>query len=231
MPGATQSAEEAGERQYVPALRVRALTRFYDPVVALTVRERKFKRRLLEQLSPEPGQRILDLGCGTGTLAFLIKQEEPDAEVHGLDADPEILARARSKEEESGGQEVSFVRGLSDELPYEDESFDRVVTSLFFHHLTREVKLRTAAEIVRVLRPGGELHFADWGSPSDPFMAALSLGIRTLDGFEPTRDNFSGRLPAVLEEGGLADARQTDQLRTAFGTMGLYWARKPGEAA
>lgn len=218
------------EPRYVPALRIRALTRFYDPVVAFTVREGEFKRRLLEQLSPEPGQRILDLGCGTGTLAVLIKETEPGAEVHGLDADPEILARARSKAEEHGGQEVSFVQGLSSELPYEDESFDRVVTSLFFHHLTREVKLRTAAEIARVLEPGGELHFADWGRPSDPFMAAVSLGIRALDGFEPTRDNFNGRLPTVLEEGGLADARQTDQLRTAFGTMGIYRARKRGAA-
>jgi ubiquinone/menaquinone biosynthesis C-methylase UbiE len=229
-PSASKS-ETAPERDFVPALRLRALTRFYDPIVALSTRERRFKRLLLEQLSPQPGQRILDLGCGTGTLALLIKEREPGAEIHALDADPEILARARSKAEKYGGHEVSFVQGLSNELPYEDESFDRVVTSLFFHHLTREVKLGTAAEIVRVLRPGGELHFADWGRPSDPFMAVLSLGIRALDGFEPTRDNFRGRLPAVLEEGGLADARQTNQLRTAFGTMGLYRARKSGDAA
>ena len=215
----------------MPALRLRALTRFYDPVVALTVREGEFKRRLLEQLSPEPGQRILDLGCGTGTLAVLIKKAEPGAEVHGLDADAEILARARSKAAAHGGPEVSFIQGLSNELPYQDEFFDRVVTSLLFHHLTRDVKLQTAAEIGRVLRPGGELHLADWGRPSDPFMAAVSLGVRALDGFEPTRDNFNGRLPAVLEEGGLADARQTDRLRTAFGTMGLYRARRSGAVA
>ena len=215
----------------MPALRIRALTRFYDPVVAFTVREGAFKRRLLEQLSPEPGQRILDLGCGTGTFALLIKKTEPGAELHGLDADPEILARARSKAAAHGGQEISFVQGFSDDLPYEDEFFDRVVTSLFFHHLTRESKLQTAAEIARVLRPGGELHFADWGRPSDPFMAAVSLGVRALDGFEPTRDNFNGRLPALLEEGGLTDARQTGRLRTAFGTMGLYRARKSGAVA
>ena len=207
------------------------MTRLYDPVVALTVREGAFKRRLVEQLSPEPGQRILDLGCGTGTLALLIKQTEPDAEVHGLDADQEVLARARSKAEACGKRDLAFVQGLSNKLPYEDETFDRVVTSLFFHHLTREVKLQTAAEIIRVLRPGGELHVADWGRPSDPLMATLSLGIRALDGFGPTRDNFSGQLPAILEAGGLADAHQTDRLRTAFGTMVLYWARKAGDAA
>lgn len=228
--GAAKDAEER-ERRYVPALRLRALTRFYDPLAALTVREKAFKRRLLEQLSPAPGQRILDLGCGTGTFALLIKRAEPGAEVYGLDADPEILARARSKATAHGGQEISFVQGYSDELPYEDGSFDRVVTSLFFHHLTREIKLQTAAEIHRVLKPGGELHFADWARPSDPIMATLSLGVRALDGFGPTRDNFNGRLPGLLEEGGLADARQTDQLRTAFGTMGLYRARKRGAAA
>ena len=59
---------------YIPALRIRALTRFYDPVVALTTREREFKQRLIDQLGPAPGQRILDLGCGTGTLALLVKE-------------------------------------------------------------------------------------------------------------------------------------------------------------
>jgi ubiquinone/menaquinone biosynthesis C-methylase UbiE len=215
---------------YVSALRIRGLTRFYDPVVALTTRERLFKRRLLEQLSPEPAQRILDLGCGTGTLALLVKQAEPRAEVHGLDADPEILGRARAKAEQRGRSDISFARGLSSELPYADGYFDRVISTLFFHHLTADVKLQTAAEIARVLRPGGELHLADWGRSSDPLMAALSLGIRLLDGSEPTRDNFNGRLPTILEQGGLAAVRPTGQLRTVYGTLGLYSARKPAEA-
>lgn len=215
---------------FVPALRVPALTRFYDPVVALTTRESAFKRHLIEQASPAPGDRILDLGCGTGTLALLIKQTEPEAELFGLDADPEMLARARAKAEESGVA-IQFADGLSNELPYEDASFDQVVSTLFFHHLKLGVKEQTAAEISRVLRPGGELHVADWGRPSDPLMHGLSTSIRLLDGFEPTRDNLSGALPAIFGQAGLVGAEQTGQLRTVFGTMAFYRAERPATAA
>ena len=86
-------------RGYLPALRFSALTRIYDPVVGLTTRERRFKELLVEQAAPAAGQRILDLGCGTGTLAIQVKRREPGAEVVGLDADPEMLGQAREKAE------------------------------------------------------------------------------------------------------------------------------------
>jgi ubiquinone/menaquinone biosynthesis C-methylase UbiE len=214
------------ERQYIPALRFHALTRFYDPAVRWTTREGTFKRRLLEQAAIGPGDTVLDLGCGTGTLALLIKQSEPDARVFGLDADPEILARARAKAA-AEGREIVFDEGFSSRLPYEDQSFDAVVSTLFFHHLAPEVKRQTAAELARVLRPGGALHVADWGRPSDPLMRALSFSIPLLDGFEPTRDNLSGALPGIFEAAGLAAARETGRLRTAFGTLAVYRAERP----
>jgi ubiquinone/menaquinone biosynthesis C-methylase UbiE len=84
-------------RGYVPALSFDALTRFYDPLVALTLRERKLKGRLLEQARIAPGHAVLDVGCGTGTLALMAKQREPRARVVGLDGDPAVLAIARRK--------------------------------------------------------------------------------------------------------------------------------------
>jgi len=218
------------EGRYIPALRLRALTRFYDPAIRFTTREGAFKRRLLEQARVRPGDRVLDLGCGTGTLSLLIKQSVPAAEVAGLDADPEILMRARAKAARDGA-EIRFDEGLSNDLPYEDGAYDSVVSTLFFHHLTLHVKQQTAAEIARVLRPGGKLHVADWGRPSDAVMRALSVSIRLFDGFEPTRDNVSGALPAIFEAAGLADAAQTGQLRTVFGSMAFYRAQRPGNQA
>jgi ubiquinone/menaquinone biosynthesis C-methylase UbiE len=212
-------------RGYLPALRFSALTRIYDPVVAATSREGRFKRMLIEQAAPSPEQRILDLGCGTGTLAIQVKQREPAAEVAGLDADPEMLERAREKAGRAG-VDLELAEGMSNELPFEDGSFDRVLSTLFFHHLNPEPKRQTAREIARVLRPGGELHVADWGAPSDPVMAAAFLGIRLLDGFENTAENFHGELPRIFEEAGLANAEQTDRLRTVFGTLALYRAER-----
>ena len=208
---------------YLPALRFPALTRIYDPVVRATTREGRFKAMLIEQAAVEPGQRVLDLGCGTGTLAIQVKRREPGAEVVGLDADPEMLSQAEAKAR-GAGVEVSLTEGMSTELPFEDGSFDRVLSTLFFHHLDPEPKRRTAREIARVLRKGGELHVADWGPPSDPAMAVAFLGIRLLDGFENTAENFHGELPRVFEDAGLERAEQTDRLRTVFGTLALYRA-------
>jgi ubiquinone/menaquinone biosynthesis C-methylase UbiE len=212
---------------YLPALRFRALTRLYDPVIRFTTREGRFKELLVEQAAPAPGQRILDLGCGTGTLAIQVKQREPGAEVAGLDADPEMLSQARSKAERAGVK-LELTEGYSTALPYESQSFDRVLSTLFFHHLDPEPKRQSAREIARVLRKGGELHVADWGRPSDPAMAAaFFLGIRLLDGFENTAENYRGELPAIFEEAGLEAAEQTDRLRTPLGTLALYRARRP----
>ncbi len=222
---ATPTEDPQQEGGYLSALRFPALTRFYDPVVRLTTREERFKAMLIEQAAIEPKQRVLDLGCGTGTLALFVKEREPSADVVGLDADPEMLAKARAKAEQAG-VELELTEGFSTELPYEDGSVDRVLSTLFFHHLDPEPKRRTAREIARVLRKGGELHVADWGRPSDPAMAVAFLGIRLLDGFENTADNVHGELPGIFEEAGLENAEQTDRLRTVFGTMALYRARR-----
>jgi SAM-dependent methyltransferase len=214
------------EQGYLPALRFPALTRFFDPLVGVAMPERRFKRALVEQAAPKPGQRVLDIGCGTGTLAMMLKESAPEAEVVGLDADPEILDLARAKAEEAG-VEIQLDEALSTELPYEDGSFDRVLSTLFFHHLTGADKRRTAAEIARVLRPGGELHVADWGRPPDPLMRAAITSVRLFDGFEQTRDNVAGALPAIFERAGLQRATETGRFRTVFGSLSLYRSRRP----
>jgi SAM-dependent methyltransferase len=212
-------------RSYLPSLRFPALTRIYDPVIRATTREGRFKEMLVEQAAAEPGHRVLDLGCGTGTLAIQVKRRQPGAEVVGLDADPEMLERARTKASEAG-VELRLDEGYSTELPYEDASFNRVLSTLFFHHLDPEPKRQTAREIARVLRKGGELHVADWGEPADPVMAAAFLSIRLLDGFENTAENVHGELPRIFEEAGLQNAQQTDRIRTVFGTLALYRAQR-----
>lgn len=209
---------------YVPALGFDRLTALYDPLVRLTSREAIFKRRLLDQASVLPGDRVLDLGCGTGTLALAAKRREPRAEVTGLDADSAVLARARLKAEEEG-LAVRFDEGLADRLPYPDAAFDKVLSTLFFHHLDRSTKERTAREIVRVLRPGGALHVADWGPPRGLLGPLLFLPIRLLDGLEATGDNAAGRLPEIFVAAGLSAVRAHGRIQTPVGALVLLSGR------
>lgn len=214
------------QRSYVPALRFRALTGLYDPVVRVTTRENAFKKKLVERLDVSPGQQVLDLACGTGTLAVKIAEAYPQAGVTGLDGDPDVLRRARDKAK-AAGTPIAFEEGFSTELPYDDQTFDRVTATLFFHHLTTKDKARTLAEVRRVLRPGGELHVADWTKPSDPVMRALFLPVRLLDGLEVTRANADGTLPRMFERAGLGVTTEHDRLRTGFGSLALWSARVP----
>ena len=122
------------ERPYLPALRFRALTPLFDRVVRATTRESRLKQELLEQASLRNGLAALDVGCGTGTLSIMIKRDHPGCRVTGLDADPDIIEIASRKAAEARA-EVQFDQALSSALPYEDGTFDRVLSSLFFHHL------------------------------------------------------------------------------------------------
>lgn len=210
---------------YIPALSYDWLTPFYDPVVRLTTRENAFKKALIKQSRVEDAVRVLDLACGTGTLTVWIKNAAPQAEVVGIDGDPKILKIAREKAR-AGNFEVRFDEGMSFDLPYADETFDRVVSSLFFHHLTRENKLKTLIEVKRVLKPKGEFYVADWGLPANLLMKFSSRLIGLLDGLDTTADNFKGLLPALMREAGFKQIEETNRYNTFFGTIRLHKAHK-----
>lgn len=210
----------------IPALGYSWLTSLYDPVVRWTTRERTFKAKLLAQANVAAGDRVLDVGCGTATLAVALKQRHPDADVVGLDADIEILKIARRKIH-AAGVEVALDVGRADHLPYEDATFDRAFSSLMLHHLTRAEKRATLAELCRVLRPGGQLHVADWGRAQDIVMRGAFLLVQALDGFKTTADNVQGKLPELIAEAGFCNVRETERLRTPLGTLSLYRGDRP----
>lgn len=207
--------------RYIPALGRAWLTSFYDPVVRWTTREATFKTRLVEQADIRAGHRVLDLGCGTGTLTLMLKRRQPAAAIVGLDGDPKVLEIAARKAQ-AAGIEVALGPGAVERLPYSSGSFDRVVSSLVFHHLSRAKKRAALHELFRVLRPGGQIHIADWGRPHDPVMRATFLIVQLIDSFATTTDNVQGRLPDLMREAGFADARESQRLRTPLGTIALY---------
>ena len=206
---------------YIPALRYESLTRFYDPVLRATLKEDRFKRLLVEQAALRPGHRVLDVGCGTATLIILLKQTCAEAEVNGLDGDLKVLALARTKIE-TAGLDIGLTQGLAWEAPFPPASFDRIVSSLVFHHLTTEEKRRTLKRVRELLKSGGEVHIADWGKAQSPAMRVAFLVIQLLDGFATTTDNVRGFLPTFMAEAGFRAVEETHREMTVFGTLSLY---------
>lgn len=209
--------------RYIPALSFRRLTPLYDPLLRWGMQEERFKRAFIHQAHIQPGQRVLDLGCGTGTLTLLIKQTQPQATVIGLDGDADILAIARHKAHKAGAS-VDWMQGMAYALPYDVDSYDRAVTSLVLHHLTTENKQRTLAELYRVLRPGGEVHVLDFGRPHSAYGRLL---MRLLRHLEEVADNLDGRLPGMFMAAGFVDVEETARFVTVVGELVLNRMSKP----
>ncbi len=215
-----------GEDRYVTAAGVRGLTRFYDRIIALTMREDLFRGRLARQVMAGLADQpciCADVGAGTGTFAIALASLAPSATVVGIDGDPEALEIARSKQ---GSEAVEWRLGLAAELPLEDASCDRIVMSLLLHHLDAAGKEAALADCRRALAPGGQLHVADWGKPQDPLMRMGMLTLSVIDGFDGIRDHAAGRLPGMIEAAGFSTVERHDRLRTAWGSLELLGAER-----
>lgn len=126
-------------------------------------RERGFRERLVRLARIDSGESVLDIGCGTGSLAIAAKRRVgPTGTVHGVDASREMIARARGKAGKAR-VEVTFVDGVVEELPFPDGQFDVVLSTLMLHHLPRAAREQCTREIRRVLKPGGRLLAVDFG--------------------------------------------------------------------
>ena len=208
---------------YIPALGLRALTPLYDPVLRWLFREDHLKQRLIAAASIQPGHHVLDLGCGTATLMLMLKQAQPHLALTGVDGDADVLAIARTKAA-NAALSVSFSQALVSELPYPEETFDRVVSSLVFHHLSSSTKRAALREIHRVLCMNGELHLLDFGAP---YTYLSTLAAPLLRHLEQVADNLDGLIPLMAREAGFTDVTVTHQETIgAIATVTFLSARK-----
>src|SRR5262245_7273657 len=171
----------------------------YDLLVRLFTlgRERAFRDKMLRLARLQPGEIVLDVGCGTGTLAILAgRQVEPTGTVYGIDASSERIARAAGKAQRQGS-EVIFKVGAAQALPFADAQLDVVLTTLMLHHLPRSSRQRFASEVRRVLKPGGRMLAIDFGKRSHGRERFLS-GLHRRHGRTRLEDNVT-----LLSEAGL----------------------------
>ena len=171
----------------------------YDLTVWLAFfgNEQAFREKVLQFARLATGESVLDVGCGTGTLAIAAKRRVgPNGAVYGVDASAEMLARAEKKAK-TAGMEVSFRRGLAEALPFPDSQFDVVLSTVMLHHLPRKARLQFAKEIRRVLKPGGRVLAVDFEGMDDQKRTFLSHFHRP-HGHVSVRD-----IIALLSEAGL----------------------------
>lgn len=206
---------------YIPALKYHLLTPLYDWFIRLTMPELKVKNRLIHQAQLQPKEKILDFGCGTATLTLLIEAQSSGCTIIGLDTDPQILAIA-SKKISQKKSAVALLEYEGTTLPFPDCTFDKVLSSWVFHHLTTAQKITAFKEINRVLKPQGELHIADWGKSETALMRFLFFVLQVFDNFYTTNDNVHGKLPDLIQKAGFQEVEILGNQSTLFGTLSYF---------
>ena len=150
--------------------------RRYDLLMGFVMlgREQAFRQRIADLARPQAGESVLDVGCGTGTLAMQALQRVGETgRVSGIDPSPQMIARA-SRKAERVGLAIDFQVGVIEQLAFPDQSFDVVLSTFMMHHLPDDLKRQGLAEIARILKPGGRLLVLDMKGPAGPWKSRIA---------------------------------------------------------
>lgn len=190
--------------KFAPGFLFNVFTPLYDGICFLTGLGEPLQKRVLNYAQIDEGDHILDIGCGSGTFVVMAKKKHPKSKVIGADPDENMLKVTKRKLQKHG-LDVRLIKTTAEELPFQNSSFNVVVSTLTFHHLPTDIKKAALREIFRVLKKKGRFLLADITKPKSFLEKILLLA-------NPERvflknylaDNISGRLPQFLEEVGFS---------------------------
>jgi len=201
----------------------------YDFLVAVLTRERTWRGRLLDEIQPQAGDRIADIGCGTATLITLICKRAPAAQLIGIDPDPKVLELARAKTN-GLSREVDYKLGYLRETQQHLAGIgvNKIVSSLVFHQVPLDEKRKGLMAMHAALVPGGQLYIADYGLQRTPLMRKLFRIVQKGDGYENTQPNADGVLVELMNDAGFAHVREAYVIPTPTGSISIYRAERAG---
>lgn len=213
--------------KYTPALGLRVLTPLYDVAISAFTREATWRQSFVRQVAPCDGMRIVDIGCGTGTLTRALKRAAPGAEVIGVDPDGQVLAKARARAA-ADGLEIAYAEGFFDDtFAATHGPFAAITSSLVFHQVPLAGKATILHATCAALAPGGQLHVADYGVQPGWLMRVLFRNtVQRIDGFEDTEHNARGVLPKLMCDAGFDQVEETALIPTPSGAITLFRAEK-----
>ena len=214
------------EKDYTPALGYSFLTPFYDLMVGLLTRENTWRSKIIEYLNPVSGERILDVGCGTGSLILKIKRSVGDVDMHGIDPDSKVLEIARNKLLKHSLSANLHHGFLTTEASNKLGLFSKVVSTLVFHQTPLEEKRNLLESVRLILEKSGTLYIADYGEQRSTLMKILfRCVIQALDGYKDTQANAEGCIPRLLKEVGFVNVIEIEAVPTLTGSISIYTAQ------
>jgi SAM-dependent methyltransferase len=207
---------------HTPPLGHRALTPFYDLAIAVLTREKTWRAALVKSIAPSHGDRILDIGSGTGSLAVALHADCPRIRYIGIDPDAEAVRQARQKTVGLEGG-IRFHEGFfSSDEEYFSEPPNKIVSSLVLHQVPLKEKQRILTDAGRTIATDGSLFVADYGLQRGVQRLLFRSTVQALDGVKDTQPNADGIIPNLLENAGFSSVEETEKFATATGTISIY---------
>ncbi len=213
------------KQKYIPALGYHQLTGFYDFVIQWVMPEKRFRTLLIQHLKLDDKEKVMEFGFGTGQNLIMAKELNPSILLTGLDIDAKVKKIAANKIK-NRSLEIQLELYEGKEFPYETDYFDKIFSSLAFHQLYTESKKNALQEMMRVLKPGGQLLIADWGEPTSLRYRLGYHFVQLIDGYETTSENLLGLIPVFMKEAGFKEVETIDYINTFWGTFCYYVGKK-----